>query len=284
MSLYIVIAVLFFLMLGLGTSLHLRDFLDLLHRPQSLILGIFGQVILLPFVAFAICSFFSLDGYAAVGMMLVASCSGGASSNILTMLIRGNVALSSLLTVTSSLLSIVSLPLLLSLVMHYFLREEMVMAIPVDKTMAQLIFTMAFPLVLVMYIRRWPRLSGILQWSVKKSSLLLLIGMISLFIFENHLLLLGNAAYLLFPLFLLIIFAGGGISLLGSLFKIPASDNRTLVVEVGIQNAAQAMTISLSPFLLNDPRFAVPAIVYALVMNLVFIGFTLIYRFKFLGK
>lgn len=284
MSLILVIAVLFYLMLGLGTSLHMRDFLELTHRPKSYLLGLFGQIMLLPLTCLLLCQVFSFDSYTTVGLLLVASCSGGASSNVLTLLVRGNVALSSALTLSSTMISIVTLPLIINFAMVHFVGKSTALALPIDKTMGQLLLTMAFPLALGMLLRRWPKISGWLLWSVKKTSLYFLIAMISLFVWENSSLLFAQAQLLIVPIVLLILLAGSSIAVFSRLLAVSPQDTRTLIVEVGIQNAAQAMTIALSPYLLNDSRFAAPAIVYALVMNLVFVGFALIFRLKLMSK
>lgn len=103
------------LMVSLGLGLTIKDLKYALTQPKSMVLGLTGQLILAPFVAFAICTLFSLPPYIAVGLMIIAACPGGATSNAFTVIARGDVALSVSLSAISSLVIFFTLPIIVNL-------------------------------------------------------------------------------------------------------------------------------------------------------------------------
>jgi hypothetical protein len=85
---------LIFIMFTLGLGLTLNDFINLIHTPKAFFVGIMNQMFLLPLVAFIIISLMGITKEIAVGMMILASCPGGVTSNIITKLAKGDTALS----------------------------------------------------------------------------------------------------------------------------------------------------------------------------------------------
>ena len=104
-----------FIMFSLGMSLTPADFGFALRRPHPLLAGVICQVVLLPLVAFALVRGFAVPGELAVGVLVLACCPGGITSNVMTRLARGDVALSISFTALASLVTTVTLPLILSL-------------------------------------------------------------------------------------------------------------------------------------------------------------------------
>ena len=101
-----------FIMFTLGLGLTLDDFTNLIYTPKSFFVGIINQLILLPIVAFFIISFMGITREMAVGMMILASCPGGVTSNIITKLAKGDTALSISYTAIVSIITIVTLSLI----------------------------------------------------------------------------------------------------------------------------------------------------------------------------
>lgn len=107
---------LFIIILGMGLGLTLNDFKRIATAPKSVIVGLLAQLVMLPFVGFALASIFSLAPELAVGVMVLAACPGGPTSNMVTYLAQGDVALSITLTAISTVLTI---PLVVNLSMQY---------------------------------------------------------------------------------------------------------------------------------------------------------------------
>ena len=101
-----------FIMFTLGLGLTLDDFTNLIYTPKAFFVGIMNQMILLPIAAFFIISLMGITKEIAVGMMILASCPGGVTSNIITKLAKGDTALSISYTAVVSIITIVTLPLI----------------------------------------------------------------------------------------------------------------------------------------------------------------------------
>ena len=112
-----------FIMFSLGLGLTRADFLLVFNEPKAFAIGIFNQMILLPIVGFVVVILSGLEGELAVGLMILACCPGGVTSNILTKLAKGDTALSISYTAVISVISVFSLPLIVGLSMSYFMGE-----------------------------------------------------------------------------------------------------------------------------------------------------------------
>ena len=112
-----------FIMFSLGLGLTRADFLLVFNEPKAFAIGIFNQMILLPIVGFVVVILSGLEGELAVGLMILACCPGGVTSNILTKFARGDTALSISYTAVISVISVFSLPLIVGLSMSYFMGE-----------------------------------------------------------------------------------------------------------------------------------------------------------------
>ena len=113
-----------FIMFTLGLGLTLDDFTNLIHRPKAFFVGIMNQMILLPIVAFFSISLMGITKELAVGMMILASCPGGVTSNIITKLAKGDTALSISYTAIVSIITIVTLPLITGFSMKHFMGAD----------------------------------------------------------------------------------------------------------------------------------------------------------------
>ncbi|MEO1403703.1 MAG: bile acid:sodium symporter, partial [Cyanobacteria bacterium J06635_1] len=112
---------LFIIMLGMGLGLTVKDFQRILIEPKAVILGLIAQLIMLPVVGFLLATLFPLAPELAVGMMILAACPGGPTSNLVTYLVQGNVALSITLTAISSLITVFTIPWVVNLAMGVFM-------------------------------------------------------------------------------------------------------------------------------------------------------------------
>lgn len=270
-TVWIVLPILLVLMFLLGIELDLRSFAGVLLRPKAVAAGLVGQLVLLPLIAFGVGLAFRLPPICFLGLMLVACCPGGSSSNVFTMLAKGDVPLSVTLTALSSLVTLVTLPLVMGAAARFVaMHADTVVHLPVGKLIVQNIVLLFLPMALGAGFRRWrPQAAGRVQRVLGKAAFPALMFLAALFFIQyagtirSYIGLLGPATVAL------ILLAMGGGALLARLFRLDRAVRRTLVIEVGMQNAAQAIAVAASPLAFADGEMAVPAIVYALLMNVI---------------
>ncbi len=100
------------LMFGMGLGLRFENFAEILRRPKIILIGVVLQFLFMPFIAFAVARLFALDQSLLIGLVLVGACPGGIASNVVCYLARGDVALSIMITVVSTVLAVVLTPTL----------------------------------------------------------------------------------------------------------------------------------------------------------------------------
>ena len=103
-TVWIVMPILIVLMFLLGTDLKVKSFVDVARNPKAVVAGMVGQIIVLPLLAFGVGWALGLSPVYFMGLVLIACCPGGSSSNVFSMLARGDVALSVTLTAISSVI------------------------------------------------------------------------------------------------------------------------------------------------------------------------------------
>lgn len=267
----IVIPILTILMFDLGLGLELKAFRELGRNPKSVFIGLFGQIVLLPLVAFILASLFNLTPLFFLGMMLIACSPGGSSSNVFSMLAGGNLALSVILTALSSIITLFTLPVIMDASIDYLNASEGVaVTLPVGKLIMQNLVLMLLPILLGWGVKwRFSNAAKKIQRVLNKWAFPLLMVLISVFFIKHWKTIFDNFPLLGICTTLLLvctIFIGLGIVYF---FKLRGADRRTIVIEIGMQNAAQAIAVASSPFIFNNNIIAVPAIIYALIMNIV---------------
>ena len=112
-TVWIVLPILTLLMFELGLTISLDDFKAFRTRPKPVIAGIVGQILFLPLIAFIICLIFEVEPVFFMGIMIIACSPGGSSSNVFSMLAKGDVALSVSLTALSSIITLFTIPVIL---------------------------------------------------------------------------------------------------------------------------------------------------------------------------
>ena len=255
------------IMLGMGLSLKPVHFKQLWQTPKPVIIGLCMQMLAIPALAFLLAYLLQLPPELAVGLVLIAACPGGPTSNLIAHLAHADTALSISLTAISSLLVILSLPLLINLASGLFLGEEQYVALSVPRTVLQLLIIIVLPVSFGMWLRaQWPDFSRRCQQPVKwLSSFFLIAVVIGVLLRELNQLLgffiaIGIAALLLNALSMLAGYlAARSISCHGP-------QVRSLTIEVGIQNGTLGIAIATSPLLLNNSTMAIPSAIYSLVM------------------
>lgn len=251
----------FSLMFSIGIGLSVQDFLYVIRNPKAALVGLTGQIILLPLIGALIAIVFRLDPHIAIGLMIIAACPGGATSNAFSVLVKGDLALSISLTAMSSLLAFITLPLIINLSLVFFDYGDGTVTLSFIDSAKQLFFTTALPVLLGMVCRFY-----FPQFSRRISKPIFYFGFACLFypmisVFRNFGGLIDPSNFIQSTSAILLnvtmMCVGAG---LGTLFGLSRSQSRTLSVEVGIQNFALVMVVIL--IFLKDLTLITPAVFY----------------------
>ncbi|MBO4870889.1 MAG: bile acid:sodium symporter family protein [Muribaculaceae bacterium] len=278
----IVLPILSLLMFDLGLSLKMGDFALLARRPRAVFVGLFGQLVVLPAVAFALAYLMHLPTLYFVGVVLIACCPGGSSSNVFSKLAGGDVALSITLTALSSVITLFTVPLIMELAMSASGAElEGGIHLPVGNLLVQNLVLMALPIVLGVVMKsRWPRAAQRTSAVLSRIAFPALMLLAGIFFVQHYKEIIANFGQLGACVMALILLAIIVASALSRLTRQSGAVRRTIVIEVGMQNAAQAIAVASSPFIFNNDVIAIPAIIYALLMNVVLLIYVGVIRFR----
>lgn len=258
---------LFIIMLGMGLGLKLDDFQRIFVEPKGAIVGLIAQLIMLPVVGFVLAAIFPLTPDLAVGVMILAACPGGPTSNMVTYLAQGNVALSITLTAISSLITVFTIPLVVNLATQFFMGEGASLQLPFVKTVIQIAVITLIPVTLGMLLHHYlPGFAVKVEKFVKWVSLFFLgLIIVGLLLKEraNVLSFFLQVGWVTLTLNLLTMVLGYAIANFAKLDKRSAT---AITFEVGIQNGTLAIAIASGPTFLNNPTMAIPAAIYSLLM------------------
>ncbi|MDA3867673.1 MAG: bile acid:sodium symporter family protein [Salinivirgaceae bacterium] len=258
-------ATLAIIMGGMGLSLDFRDFKQVFVRPRPILTGLFSQLIVLPLIAFLLVAFIDIDPYIKVGFILIAACPGGTASNLVTYLLRGNVALCVSLSSLNSLLILFSLPLYVNLALQLFVGTSASIHLPFSSTMREVFFVIAIPVFTGMLIRYWKKefadkMEKPMQYIM--TGLLLAVFTVVLLLEEKDEALKMIDYVNIFPLALIlnVVSMVAGFTL-GMWLNTGPKNSYTISIEVGLQNSALAIFVAKS--LLGNNTMAVVAVMYS---------------------
>ena len=252
-------------MLGMGLSLLPVDFKRITHYPKAVAIGIACQILLLPLIAALIALVVPMQPEIAVGLIILAVCPGGPSSNLVTYLAKGDVALSVSLTAVSSVITVFTIPLFANLALQHFLGTNAEIALPIGSTMLQIFLITLLPTVIGMAIRQqFPDTARRLEKQMSRLATGLLALIIVLLLVSEGSRLPGFLVQVGIGVVLLNLLAMLTGFLAGKVFRLSPAQQISIAIEVGIQNGTLAIAITAG--LLNKPDMAVPAAVYSLFM------------------
>lgn len=279
-SIWIVIPILLVLMFLLGTDLDKKAFTNVAKSPKAVIAGTVGQIILLPLIAFLIAWTLKLPPIYFMGLVLVACCPGGSSSNVFSMLAKGDVALSVTLTAISSLVTLITLPFIMGGVAEFVSQQNNIeVVLPVGKLLVQNIVLLFVPMLLGIMLRHFrPEAAKKINRILGKCAFPALMLLAGVFFLQYTKEIMENFSILGVAATALIVVAMLCSSLLSRVGRFTAGVRRTIVIEVGMQNAAQAIAIASSPLIFNSGKMAIPAIIYALLMNIILLTYVAFIR------
>lgn len=252
------------LMLGLGLGLTTEDFRRIGRYPRAVVTGLVLQILVLPWVAFALALAFKLPPALAVGLMLLAASPGGATANIYSHLARGDVALNITLTAINSVLALVTLPLILNLSLEYFMGAGQYVPPPLRKVVEVAVIIL-FPVVIGMLVRsRAPGFAARMEKPLRLFAVVVLVLLVVLAFAQAWGTVLAwfaavGLACLLFNLASMGVGYGAPLAL-----KLPRPQAIAIAMEIGIHNGTLAIYIAIN--VMQDATMSIPAAVYSLLM------------------
>ncbi|NBB69307.1 MAG: bile acid:sodium symporter family protein [Alphaproteobacteria bacterium] len=257
-----------FLMVTVGLGLAPRDFRALATRPAVVAAGLVGQLVLVPTAAFLVAVAFALPPVAAVGLVLVAAVPGGVTSNFVTVLARGDAALSVVLTAGSTLAGLATVPLVLALALAVFDPAGLALpaALPMAETARAVLVVTVLPMLAGMAVRalRPAAVARRLGAVRRLATLVFAAVVVAAFagdwaVVEAHWRTVGPAVLAFNALAVT-----AGLALARTL-ALPPATTLTFAVECGLQNVALALFLAAG--VLGEPALMVPAVLYVLAMN-----------------
>jgi len=268
------------IMFGMGLSLTLFDFKRVVSYPKAVFVGLISQIVILPLIGYLIVIGLNLSPTIAIGIMLLAACPGGATSNLLTHLAKGDLALSVSLTAIASLLSIITIPIIVQFALVEFSEQSKVISVDAITMIKQLLIIVIIPVSIGMLIKaRFSIFADKMEKPVKIASaiifILVIIGVIFSIrdVFMDY---LGEAGL---PSILLNITTMTIGFLLAILFKLTKPQAISISIETGIQNGTLAIT--LATIALNNAEYSIVPAIYGLLM--LFTGTVIVFIRKPLG-
>ncbi len=262
-----------FIMFAVGVGLAVRDFRDLARRPTIVVAGVVAQTVALPLLALVVATIFALPPVAALGLIMVATVSGGVTSNFLTVLARGDAALSVVMTATSTAVGVVTIPLILTAALSHLeptgvgLPESLAL---LDTAGAILVVT-ALPMGLGMIVRAAaPDAARRLLGPVRRVAAVLFAAIVVAAFSRDWHVIEAHWQTVGLPVIIFNLAAVGLGLVVAWLLGAGARTGLTLAIECGLQNVALALF--LGGVVLDETALMVPAVIYALVMNVTALG------------
>lgn len=236
------------IMFGIGLNLDWKDFKRVFIAPKAVLFGLFGQIVLLPLVGFSIAFLFPLEPVYQLGIVLIAACPGGTSSNIVTYMLKGRVALSVSITAFNSFLIVLSIPIVLDIAFSTFLNEDKTISLSMTETFGEVIFTVLLPVIAGTLVHNYiPNTVSKIKTSLRYILPGILFAVFSLVLLEEQ----GNGGKslieywdLLIPALILNVFVMFLGFFLSGVLGINHEGKYTIAIEMGLQNSALAIFLA----------------------------------------
>ena len=258
---------LFLIMMGMGLTLVTNDFKRVLKYPKAVGIGLTNQLILLPIIGFALANIMPLRPEYAVGVMLLVLCPGGTTSNLFTYLAKGDVALSVTMTAIASVITVFTIPIVLSFSLIYFMGSGSAFELPVLKTVLTLVLLTIVPISIGMLIKRYaPAVADRSQVYVSRFGVLFLTFLV-LFLGYVQRDIIVDAFIATGPVSIILNLSTMALGYYSSKwFGLNLAQRTSVTLEVGLQNSTLSIFMALT-LLSNYDMSMMPAI-YTLVMFL----------------
>lgn len=266
---------LFIIMFGMGLALVPADFKRVIIYPKAVAVGVILKVLLMPVLAFGLLKLFPMEPELAVGVILLAACPGGATSNLITNLSKGDVALSITLTAIASSLTVLTIPFFVNLGLGHYLEQGITISLPFGETVLKILLVTILPVGIGMIVNaRAPEFSRKAEKPVKILSAFFLVLIIFAALakeWERLPVVFVQAG----PISLVINIVAMVIGYLaGKLMFLKKDQCVTLSIETGIVNATLGITIAAG--ILQNSLMTIPSAIYGLIM-FPMVGFVIYY-------
>ena len=262
------------IMLGLGMSLTIQDFLRVIKVPKNFLVGFICQLILLPIVAFILIKLLNTPSELAIGVMLIAAAPGGVTSNILTKFANGDVALSISLTAVISLISIVTVPLIVFTSMNLF-EIDVIKEISMVGISLKMFFVVTVPVIVGMLIKHYAK-----DFIRNKALIIqrISVGLFALVFVAIYIEEWDNIVKFILRAGLITLILNITMMIIGfyaaKFFISGVAQQRCISLECGLQNGTLAAFVGTQIFSGESMVYIIPTAAYALIMmvtSLVFI-------------
>ena len=263
-----------FIMLAIGLGLKVEDFTRIVRYPRAMIVGLLNQIVLLPLIGLAVLAGYEGRPEFALGIMILAASPGGITSNLLTTLAGGNAALSVSMTAVTSLVSVITVPLILSFVQMLYIGTGQNIQMPFTRIMASILVVTALPIVIGMALQAWkPVWSNSVRPKARHLATIVFALIVASAFFGQMDNILNNFTEI-GPRLVILNVATMALGLFTARsMSLGHNDSIAITLECGLQNAALAIFVAVT--VLGNPVLVVPAITYALIMNISAAGFIL---------
>ncbi len=255
-----------FMMFTIGLSMQPTAFRRLAGRGKAFGLGLAAQLLALPLIAAGLAVVFALPPLPAAGLVVLAAAPGGVTSNFLTLLARGDTALSIVMTLATSVIAIVSVPLVVGWGVAHFLGESTAIRLPFGCTVLSIVLISVLPLAIGMAVRM--RLPTVVRRIATPTRALAGIVFAAIVVrafwgqwdaISTHWADVGPAVVALNVATMAVGFA------IATAARLDTRASIAVAVECGLQNVALAIFVAVH--ILGDERLMIPAVIYALIMN-----------------
>lgn len=254
------------IMLGMGLSLTIDDFKRIVKYPKAVAVGFTNQIILLPIVGFLLIKIFGMQNMdLAVGIMVLAACPGGPTSNLIAHISRGDTALSITLTAVSSLITIITIPLVVNLSLSYFMAQGEYVPLPLFETILRLLIITLVPVGLGMIVR-----SKAKEFALKMDKPVKILSGVLLFVIIFATILTNSEIFVqsFRDVGLITLSLNVAMLLIGyftsRIFALNVTQSITISIETGIQNGT--LGIMIASTLLHNNAMAISPAIYSLIM------------------
>lgn len=251
-------------MFGIGLNLHFSNFKSVFVAPKAVIFGAFGQMVMLPVIAFAIAVFWPMDNIHKLGLILIAACPGGTASNLVTFLLRGRVELSVAMTTINSFLILLTIPFYIRLASRMFMVDTGQVEVGFWYVFSEIFFTVLIPVIAGMMVNSWmPDLTQRLRKPLRYILPAVLLCVFAVVLFGGN----GSGAkdvmtnwVLFFPAFILNIASMLFGHFSSKFIGINHRGSYTIAIEVGLQNSVLAIYLASS--IIGQEDVALMAVIY----------------------
>lgn len=254
-----------FIMFGMGLSLQGADFARVFLNPKAAAVGLVCQMALLPLCAYLLTLAWPLSPALAMGVLILAACPGGPTSNLVSYLARGDVALSVTLTAASSMIAFVTAPILINFFLQSVMDEGQVVQLPLVRTIVQIFGLTVVPVLIGMAVRgRFPSLASAAERPLRVLSMLFIVIVVAGAVAQEWERLpefFRQAGLATGTLNVLTMLLGYGAA---RAFLQDRRQSATISIEVGIQNGTMAIFIATT--LLKQPEMSIAPAIYSLIM------------------